>query len=1104
MRRLSRILFGSGFCLVLSLTLATLGWAQSSNGTVAGAVVDKSGAAVPDAQVSAVSTERGGEPRTATTDSVGAYRIEALPPGSYVVTIKKQGFAEFKVSGVEVRASVSVKVDATLDVASQAATVVVEATTGQELQTQSGDLTANISQRELSNLPIFGLNPISLVLTQAGVSQPSGREDFTNGVGFSVNGTRPRSNNFLIDGQDNNDNAINGQAFQPSNLEAIGEVTVLQNSYSAQYGRGGGSVTNVISKSGTNQWHASAFEIHRNSALAAIPADSKLVGVTKNPVDIENTWGFSLGGPVVKNKLFFFGSPQWDHDRSTANGSTLTLPTANGIATLKAVQPTLTAAGQANVQFLLDSFGGIVGVTPACKDASGNAIFCTVALGNSPSGAARPAVETGRVQRSGVSEQGNDRQIYLRMDWNAGEKDTVYARYIRDDSNLIPDFFNFANSLPAYDPQQGGPSETFGAGWVHTFSPKVVNELRASYSNIDFTFGPTAATAANPLSQHPSVGIAGTSFPTLGLNGALPQGRAHKTYQYQDQLSYSFGRHTFRGGADVSHLSVVDSIPFNSRGSFSYQSGGGYTGLGNYIDDFMGNSGSVARVFGNPVLKPFVTTYAPFIEDTWRMRTDFTVTLGLRYEYFGNPENVLQYPALDSSLGIGIPGATFPNSYAKQAKSDRNNFAPRVGIAYTPHFMPRIFGHDKTVIRAGYGMFYDVLFTNILDNTGAAQPNAVGGTIVSVTNAGQPRGTPNATAVFPTVTPRLNALNGATTVASNLVAPLTHQWNLDIQRQLPGGWLVTAAYVGTRGEHLFVNQEYNPRVNFGARLNTAFGPQTVRTNGGDSIYHSGQLTAEHSFAHGFLLRGAYTYSKLLDDGSEVFTTSGLSSFSQNPFSQGQDRGLSSFDRRHRLALTYLWSLPYVHRTNGAFRALNWITRDWQTSGTIYFQAGAPETVTVGFDVLGDGRGGNDRPNLGNPGAPFTSIAIDGTQLGITASPGTYYEISNAFNCDDVTIPCTAVDPNNFHWLIAASGLGNVGRNTIRVPGRQDWNLSVQRTIKFSERHGLAFRGEFYNAFNHANLGIPDLTLLDFDSGFGDTSLTRFGGRQIKIWVRYSF
>ncbi|MFY9585363.1 MAG: TonB-dependent receptor, partial [Candidatus Acidiferrales bacterium] len=753
--------------------------------------------------------------------------------------------------------------------------ITVEAGTGQELQTQSGDITHSISKVEIQNLPIFGLNPIALALTEPGVQGVSARDDFTNGQGFSVNGTRPRANNFLIDGQDNNDNAINGQAYQLTNLEAVAEVTVLTNSYSAEFGRGGGSVTNLTSKGGTNDWHGAAYDIHRNSAVAAIPAELKLNGTTSNPVDIENTFGFAIGGPIKKNKLFIFGATQWDRERQTADGSTLRLPTAAGVATLQSLGP------NANVTFLLASLGGLRGV---------NGPLRTIALGSG-----RPAVETGLVNRSGVSEPANDRQENVRLDWNASQSDVVTGRYIRDDFNLTPDFFNFPGSLPPYDSQQGGPSYTYGASWVHTFSARAVNEFRFSYTSINFTFGPTSATAANPLFPSVLVTISGSGLPNLGFPTALPQFRAHKNWQYQDALTYTVGSHTLKGGVDISHLQVSDGIPINSRGTLGINAGGGFTSLANFVDNFTGASGTAAKVFGNPNVQPFVTTYAPYVQDTWRIRPNFTLDLGMRYEYWGTSENILPFPSINTAVGVGLPGAVFPAVYALKQQGDQNNFAPRVGFAYTPRFWSGLFGHEKTVIRAGYGIFYDGLFTNILDNTAATSPNAVGGTIVG----GSGRGTAGASGLVPSITPTLNRFAGSNTIDTNLRNPLTHQWNFDIQREIPGGFVVTGAYVGTRGERLYANREFNPRINFGPRVNPTLGPITVRMNAADSIYHSAQLKVDRKFTKGLLLRGAYTFSKLIDDAGEVFTTSGLSSFAQDPFNQRGDRGLSPFNRKHR-------------------------------------------------------------------------------------------------------------------------------------------------------------------------------------------------------------
>jgi len=470
-----------------------------------------------------------------------------------------------------------------------------------------------------------------------------------------------------------------------------------------------------------------------------------------------------------------------------------------------------------------------------------------IALGTDPvTGLARPSVEMGFVQRSGIGEKSNGRTENVRVDWIAGEKDSFSARYIRSDSSLTPDLFNFPSQLEPFDSQQGGPSQTFGATWVHTASSKIVNEFRASFTEINFSFSATPATAANPLSSHAAISI--TGLPTLGFPSNLPQGRGHKTWQWQDALSYTVSRHTFKVGVDITYLSVVDLIPFNSRGTISYVPSSPnppgttdtHTALANYVDDFAGTGGTIAKSFGSPVTKPFVTTYSPYVQDTWRLTTNFTLDLGLRYEYWGTPENTLLYPAADISAGIGLPGQSFPNKFAVPQQGDMNNFAPRIGLAYTPRFWPRFFGGDKTVIRAGYGIFYDGIFTNILDNTAAANPNAIGFTATSNT-ANNGRGVANASAVLAGAQAVLNPLATVTTIASNLVNPLTHQWNFNIQRELPGGFIFQAAYVGTRGERLFLSQAFNPRINGGARVNPIEGPITVRDNAGDSIYHGCQF-----------------------------------------------------------------------------------------------------------------------------------------------------------------------------------------------------------------------------------------------------------------------
>jgi hypothetical protein len=527
--------------------------------------------------------------------------------------------------------------------------------------------------------------------------------------------------------------------------------------------------------------------------------------------------------------------------------------------------------------------------------------------------------------------------------------------------------------------------------------------------------------------------------------------------------------------------------------------------LGNFIDNFTGPAGQVAINFGNPEVQPFVGIYAPYVQDTWKVSQNFTVDLGLRYEYWGTVGNILPFPTLDTNVfGRDLAGAVFPNYLSTKQEGDKNNFAPRIGFAYTPKFWNRVFGNNKSVIRAGYGIFYDGIFTNILDNTASSVPNVNGGSFTAPSGPGQ-RGLANATGLLAGITPTQTPTASLDTMSRHILNPITHQWNLDVQRQLPGNFLLTVAYVGTRGEHLFVNQDYNfGDPNTGERLNPSLGDVLVRDNAADSFYHSGQVTLNRSFSHGLLFRAAYTYSKLIDDGSEVFTTTGLSSFAQNPLDQKADYGLSAYDRRHRLVMTYVWDLPYPHsESNAGMKVLSQIVRGWQWSGTATFQTGTPETISDGFDANGDLRA-SDRPNLSNPNAPFNSIGIDGFQLGLTATPGTIF--GPIQDCLNGLSTCVAQDPSNFHFVIPGEGFGNLGRNTFVGPGQMFYNTSVQRTFKFLERQSITFRMELFNAFNHPNLftdgGVNSFNLLN--SNFDNIDSTIDGNRQIKFWLKYSF
>jgi outer membrane receptor protein involved in Fe transport len=1067
--------------------MAGVAAAQSSEGVLVGAVTDQTGAVIPNVNVKAVSPSYG-QVHEATTDSAGTYRIEDLQPGVYSVTFTAPGLAALRVGSIAVTGGVTTTVNGLMQLGSIQTTVTVEAGAGQIIDTQSGQLGASLDTRAIESLPYGSFNAAELSMTLPGVTDiPQGQGNspvntlVTNGISFSVNGSRPRGNSFLIDGQDDNDYSIAGQAYQVTNLGLVQDFTILTNSYSAQYGRAGGAVGNYITKSGSNSFHGQAWEVNNDSFFGANDAQNTQVTGNPRPLFIENTFGFDIGGPVIKDKLFFFGTAQWDRTRERADGAQLLIPDANGITTLKSLLP------NPQVQLFLDSLGGLVAPGSHVCGAGPNSV-------DEQPGGTYPCITMSLFARSGVPIVGNDRDWNTRLDWHMGANDSLTGSYIRDDSALSPDFFNEAGALPPFDTEQGGPSQIFRGQWTHIGSTRVVNELRFSYTNIDFSFAQTAATLAGPLANIPLLQFASSPLPNLGVDTAIPDARAHKTTQVQEALTYSLGRHTILGGADITFVNVKDEIPFNSRGSILYETGGGFDAFGNFLDDFTGQSGSISKQFGNPVITPNVTIYAPYIQDTWRIKDNFTLSLGLRYEYWGTIGNSLEFPAIDHTLGFGVPGAVFPNMYAFPQRPDRNNFAPRLGVAYTPRWGKFLFGDQKTVIRAGYGVFYDGLFTNIVDNTAASTPNATGGTITG----GAGRGQANALEQLGAVTPLLNPFDVVSTMNNNLRNPVTQQFNLNVQRELPWKMVLSTSYVGTRGTHLFANQDLNPTVNYGDRINPNMGEIEVRSNAAQSWYNAGQVELQRSLGTDVTLRASYTYSHFLDDSSEVFNLNGTTSFSQILDCQKCDWGNSLYDRRHRFVLSYVWSMPYAH-DNKILKAL---TDQWQWSGIATLESGTPNNVVDGFDNIGNGHAGS-RPNIGNPKQPISATGIDGSQLGLSG-PGVFFPLSTCFFGNPG--PCAAEPASDFRFIIPAGGPGDVPRNSVYGPGQVYFDTSIQRRFPIPmgklEDQSIMFRVEFFNALNHPNTFTPSYNLID--PLYNQSSTTITGARVIKFWLKYEF
>ena len=1087
--------------LVVLLTFSLIprcALAQTSKGTIAGTITDPAGGAISGATVTAQSTQLG-ENRTTVTGTYGEYRITAVLPGIYQIKVTANGFATLVFDNVEVGASVEKSLDARLEVSSSSQTITVESS-GATLQTESAELSGSISKTEIQQLPINSLNPISLVLTEPGAVSVSGRDDFTNGASFSVDGLRPRANNFLIDGFDNNDNGIAGQAIQPVNLEAISEVVVQTNSYAAEFGRGGASLTNVIYSSGTNNWHGAGYWRYDGATFNAITPEQARNGITSPPAFVENIPGFRIGGPIIKNKLFVFGSSQWDRLRGAEQGAQLVIPTAAGVATLQSL-----ASPQA--QILLNSLGG----------ATAQSATSSIAIGDR-AGCPNCSVEVGTFSRS-ASQIADSYEYVIRADYVASDKDTISARWLGSHNSLTPDLFANPNALPGVDTEQSGPSRSIGVFWTHVINDRTVNELRFTGQSLNFGFDPTAKTLSSPFASLPDFevsGLTGVDFGGIALG--FPQDRDHLVFQYQDALSLTLGHHSLKIGADITHLGITDGVPFNSRGLVQYNAGGDCsaislttcTGLANYLDDFSGDGGNAAIQFGVSQVSYAQTQQAFYAQDAWKLRPNLTLTYGLRYEYSGVPLNALPFPAVDVNTAL-----TDPLTKRVLVQNDRNNFGPRLGVAYTPHILGGLFGNGKTVLRAGFGTFYDTLFSNILANNAASTPNVTGGTVVGALTGATPRGVSDFSAVVPSITPALSPFDAVTTVASDLRSPETLQWNVNVERSLPGSWIATVAYVGTRGEHLYLNHELNPGVD-SVRLNPDRGSIFARTNNGDSIYHALQTKVERSFKNGFLFRGAYTFSRSIDNGSEVFVTSGGSTRAQDQFSFRGDRGPSAFDRKHRAVFTWVYELPKVHGDSGALRAVKFVTNGWQVSGTASFESGAPESIFFGgFDQNGDLSGFNDRPSLGNPAVPinYSPACLDpagtcNTGVGFSVDGVNFVDFNSSFGFDPATGNFTA-KASDFHYLAILGKNGSIGRNSFYNPGRQDWAMSIQREFKIHESQAFLLRMEAFNPFNHPNLGggedgVPSVSGDILSSTFLNRAVTSVGGRSVKFFLRYSF
>jgi outer membrane receptor protein involved in Fe transport len=1081
--------------------------AQTSYGSIAGSITDSTGAAIPNATITIRNTDTG-ETHVTQSKANGGYLIDAIGTGSYDVTVEAASFSKQVISKVAVQPTTITSVNALLKVGS-ASTVVEVSSSSEILKTESGEVSESISTKEISDLPVNSLNAFALATTLPGVTTVT-TVGLTNGTAFSVNGSRPRENNFLIEGQDDNDAGIEGQGLQPENQEALESVTFLLSGSSSEFGRGG-NVSNLVYKSGTNTFHGAVWDRLFNSSLNATNHQTTYNKGVKAKTR-ENIYGYRFGGPVLHDKLFFFVSQQFDHFRSSSVLSTLIVPTTAGYATLNQYK------SNPQIAKLLQAYGGFTGFDAASGKFPSS--LRNVALGPDPvTGVDRGTVAYGGNQRI-IGNLTNSNEFVTKVDWQALSNDKVQFRFIRSPYLTPTDTGNFPSQLPLFDTNQSGTAYNAGITENHIFNSHMLNELRMSYGRIGFSFGLRPDTLSNPLATGPTVTINGVQG--WGIPTNIPQGRFHNTYQLQDALSITKGSHSMKAGFDIAQVRVRDAVPFVFYGSFSYQLSSAYSSLGNFMDDFSGtSSATLTKNFGNNIARPTLTNQAYYFQDHWKATPSLAVDLGLRYEYYGAPFNYIAYPAVDLNNLACFP-TTSAVSCRVPVKPNYKNFGPRIGFAYTPG------ASNKTVIRGALGIFYDNVFTNVADNIQASAPNASAPTVNGV-NTG--RGTAAWSTQFATLNPNPAPTNSVTSTVPNLRNPLTYQYNLAVERALPWAMSLTAGYIGSRSEHLYSLTYINPLVPGSTTQRVVAptrGPISVHDNSGDGSYNSGTLELERKYRSGAQARIGYTYSKSLDNTSEEYSSGNYSAYPQIEPAlggrRGQDWGPSAFDHKQRAVLSFVYAIPKWH-ADGAMKIAGYVVNGFQLSGIVSFQTGSVMNLQTNQDQNGDGIV-NDRPVLANKNAPYNSFAvrqIDGYPTAPGSSPNVYCDgtyVANGLAKNPSTGAndqfCHVVTLDQVHFYMGAKNTQNttISRNTGYTPGVLQNDISIQRNFPIHESHSVDFRAEMFNFLNHANTGIPNLLLQSTSNqpvaaGYTQGTFNYFpptatGNRSIRFFLKYSF
>jgi outer membrane receptor protein involved in Fe transport len=1069
----------AGLVLALGCLLGlapSLALAQST-GSLSGTAKDESGAVLPGVTIEAVNTATNAS-RSATTGADGFYTIPLLPPGTYNIKATLSGFSTFARSGVKVNVSETALVNVAMKVGGQSETIEVKGE-APLIETSNATLGIVIDEKKIVDLPLNGRNFTQLGTLIPGVVAPPAGLGGANGDatpggfgnvtgGFNVNGQRNQSNNFLMDGATNNDTFNTGFVLRPP-PDAIQEFKILTHSYSAEYGRNSGSVVNVVTKSGTNEWHGAAWEFNRDDKFQEKNYFVKLANQDK-PKFKQNQFGGSLGGPLVKDKLFVFGYYE-GYRNQKGTTSNLTVPSAaqrSGVFSTAIIDPLTGVAFPGNT-------------IPASRISpiATKLLNDFVPLPNSGANSyiVSPVVEDNRDQAGG------------RADYKISDKHSVLGRFMWSHTKAAtPRTIQPADSLAVAKLWDAMASDTY------IFSPNVINQLRVSINKIDAQPAVTSGLTndkyginvpnSNPLAVGlPSIAISGFS----GLGDAQQPfvQRNNDVYQLADDLSWLRGKHSMKFGLDVRSEHMFIAFINRPNGDFTF--GGTMTGNG-FADFLLGLPQQFRYTTQQAIQDGTGRTYAAYVQDEYRVSNRLTLNLGLRYEVatpFVEAENriVVINPDRQSTVqpqapkGLLYPGdAGIPDGgYA----TDKNNFAPRVAFTYDPN------GKGRTSIRGAWGIFYDSLAgQGDLFQSGVLAPP-----FTPLVELNAVRANPN----ISFANPRAAQTGGATLFPANLTiigwgptfdTPSVMHFNLTAQQQIGSYLGLEIGYVGSRGKNLPMFFEINPLIN-GVRKYPAYALLRPTLTEAKSWFDSLQASLRMRPWHGINFLASYTYGDARDH------VSGLNIGGENrpvlPITLGdqgsldaalaQEKGPALFDVRHHFVFSFGVELPKLADKAPAMRA---ILGGWQLNGIFQAQTGFPLTATDSVLALS---GLTNRPDMTcdpNSGAPH-------------AVPTSSADLLTAkwFN-----VNCFTRRP-----AANTAGLSSQPRNAVRGPGFNRTDLSIFKNINFAKNKQVQLRIEGFNVFNQARWGQP----------VANSAAANFGaitsaddGRTLQFGAKFSF